>query len=149
MPKQLYHVRLSASEKKTLLNLISKGSSQARTITHAHILLAADENSALKKTEEEIAALFSVHSQTGHCVRKTYALFGLEAAISRKKRATPPVPAKITGEVEAKIIALSCSTPPEGSARWTLRLLADKAVELGFIESISHESVKHVLKKTN
>ncbi len=150
MPKHLYHVRLSASEKKKLLSLISKGSSPARTIMHAHILLAADENSSdKKKTEDQIAALFSVHKQTVHFVRKTYALSGLEAAILRKKRDKPPIDPKITGEVEAKIIALSCSEPPEGRAKWTLRLLADKAVELGYIESISHESVNHVLKKTN
>lgn len=150
MPKQLYHVRLSDSEKKKLLSLISKGSSSARTIMHANILLAADENSSSgKKTEAEIAAIYSVHYQTVHFVRKTYALFGLETAISRKKRVTPPTEPKITGEVAAKIIALSCSEPPVGRARWTLRLLADKAVELGYIESISHESVNHVLKKTN
>lgn len=82
-------------------------------------------------------------------VRKTYALFGLEAAIFRKKRVKPPTEPKITGEVEAKIIALSCSEPPVGRARWALRMLADKAVELGYIESISHESVNHVPKKTN
>ncbi|MDO9535185.1 MAG: helix-turn-helix domain-containing protein [Bacillota bacterium] len=115
---------------------------------HANILLAADENSFKeKKTEDEIAELFNVHKQTVHTIRKEYALNGLNAAISRKKRGTPPVKPKITGEVEAKIIALSCSLPPEGRSRWTLRLLADKAVELEFIDSISHEAVSRLLKK--
>ena len=72
---------------------------------------------------------------------------GLQAALGRKKRETPPVAPKITGEVEAKIIALSCSSPPPGRSKWSLRLLADKAVELQYIDSISHEAVGRLLKK--
>jgi len=82
-----------------------------------------------------------------HNIRKQYAKKGLTATIGRKKRETPPVEPKITGEVEARIIALSCSAPPEGRSRWSLRLLADKSVELNFIDSISHEAVGRLLKK--
>ena len=74
---------------------------------------------------------------------------GLEATVFRKKRATPPVPPKVTGDVEAHIIALACSEPPEGYSKWTLRLLADKCVELNYAESLSHVTVSRVLKKTN
>ncbi len=148
MPKIKYHVCLSEKERKKLLNLISKGTATAKSIMHANILLAADENSPNgKKSEDRIAELFHVHKQTVHTIRKTYSEKGLDAALGRKRRETPPVEAKITGEVEAKIIALSCSTPPAGHARWSLRLLAEKAVELQYIDSISHEAVGRLLKK--
>jgi len=148
MPKVKYHVRLSKEERRTLLGIISKGAASARTIMRANVLLAADENSPNgKKSEIEIAALFNVHQQTVHTVRKEYYENGLDVALSRKKRETPPVEPKITGEVEAKIIALSCSTPPPGSSKWSLRLLADKAVELNYIDSISYVAIGKLLKK--
>ena len=78
-----------------------------------------------------------------------YCKNGLEATINRKKRETPPIPAKVTDEVEAHIIALACGQPPDGYSKWTLRLLANKTVELGYIESISHVTVSTILKKTN
>ncbi len=114
----------------------------------ANVLLAADENNPDgRKSEKKIAELFHVHRQTVHSIRKKYAENGLSATLGRKKRETPPVEPKITGEVEAKIIALSCSSPPEGRSRWSLRFLADKSVELNFIDSISHEAVGRLLKK--
>ena len=82
-------------------------------------------------------------------VRTSYCEKGLAATLARKKRETPPVPAKVTGDVEARIIALACGSPPEGYAKWTLRLLADKTVELGYVEDISHVTVSRILKKTN
>ena len=148
MPKLRYHVRLSESERKTLLNMVSKGSASAKSIMHANVLLAADENGeGGRKSEAEIAQLFHVHPQTVHAIRQLYSEKGLQAALGRKKRKTPPVAPKITGEVEAKIIALSCSSPPPGRSRWSLRLLADKAVELQYIDSISYEAVGRLLKK--
>ncbi|MCF2938350.1 IS630 family transposase [Paenibacillus alkaliterrae] len=143
-----YPVRLSIEEQTSLQAVISKGKSSARAIRRAHILLAADENrpgGTLK--EQEIAERMQVHVNTVHTTRKAYVKQGWEAAIGRKQRVTPPVAPKVTGEVEAKIIALSCSTPPTGRSRWTLDLLADRAVELKYIDSISHESVRQVLKK--
>jgi hypothetical protein len=141
-------VSLTTDEREELLSLVSKGTSSARTIMHANVLLAADENNPSgRKSEVEIAEIFHVNQQMVHTIRKKYSEDGLSGAISRKKRKTPPVEPKVTGEVEAKIIALSCSTPPEGRAKWSLRLLADKAVELEYIDSISHETVGRPLKK--
>jgi len=148
MPKTKYHVRLSQEERNILLNLVSKGSTPAKSIMHANVLLTADENNPSgRKNEAEIAKLFHVNQQTVHTIRKRYSEEGLDAAIGRKKRETPPVEPKITGEVEAKIIALRCSAPPTGRSKWSLRLLADKAVELQYIDSISHEAVGRLLKK--
>ncbi|MDA8233800.1 MAG: helix-turn-helix domain-containing protein [Clostridia bacterium] len=148
MPKIKYHVHLSKKERTALLDIVSKGSASARSIMRANVLLAADENNPNgKKSELEIAELFNVHQQTVHTIRKEYSEKGLDAALSRKKRETPPVEPKITGEVEAKIIALSCSPPPAGRSRWSLRLLADKSVELQYVDSISHEAVGRLLKK--
>jgi hypothetical protein len=148
MPKNKYHVRLTKNARRILLDIVSKGSASAKEIMHANILLAADENSSkIRKREADIATLFHVNPQTVHSVRRRYSEAGIEAAINRKKRDTPPVEPKITGEVEARIIALSCGTPPQGRARWSLRLLADKAIELQIIDSISHEAISRLLKK--
>jgi transposase len=148
MPKIRYHVRLKKKERAKLLDIVSKGKTSAKGIMHANVLLSADENSSEPhKNEVEIANLFHVNQQTVHTIRQRYSKGGLEAAINRKKRDTPPVEPKITGEVEAKIIALSCGSPPQGRSRWSLRLLADKAVELQYIDSISHEAVGRLLKK--
>ena len=115
---------------------------------HAHVLLHADENDVGKrKSEVEIAQLLHVNQQTVHTIRRKYAEKGLDAALGRKKREIPPITPKITGEIEARIIALSCSDPPTGRSKWSLRLLADKSVELQYIESISHEAVGRLLKK--
>lgn len=148
MPKIKNHVCLSADERNTLQSLVTKGSATAKSIMHANILLAADENNVYgRKSEIEIAELFHVSKQTVHTIRHQYSEKGLDAAIGRKRRETPPIEPKITGEVEAKIIALCCSTPPAGRAKWSLRILADKAVELQYIDSISHEAVGRLLKK--
>ncbi len=150
MPKSKNHVRLPAADRKSLQEIVNKGSSTARTILHANVLLVADEGNAKgRMSEAQIARLLHVSRQTVHSIRQQYSEQGLALAIHRKKRETPPVPAKITGDVEARIIALSCSEPPQGRARWTLRLLADKAVELEYIESISYVAVGNVLKKTS
>lgn len=148
MQKKKYHVELTKEEKDRLYGIISKGTATARIIMRANVLLAADENNPSgKKSEAEIANHFHVHQQTVHTVRREYSELGLEAAIHRKKRDTPPVQPKITGDVEARIIALSCSSPPPGRSKWSLRLLADKSIELGYIDSISHEAVGRLLKK--
>lgn len=148
MPKIKTHVYLTVDERNFLQSLIKKGTATAKSIMHANVLLAADENNIHgRKSEIEIAELFHISKQTVHTIRQLYSNEGLKAAIGRKNRETPPVEPKITGEVEAKIIALCCSSPPEGRARWSLRLLADKAVELQYIESISHEAVGRLLKK--
>jgi len=115
---------------------------------HANVILATDENNPTgKMTEAEVAEQFHVNKQTVHTIRRAFSENGLDAALGRKKRMTPPVEAKITGDIEAKIIALSCSTPPAGRAKWSLRLLAERTVELQYLDSISHEAVGRLLKK--
>lgn len=149
MPVIKYRVILTDKERSKLARIISKGTASAKSIMHAHVLLNADEGNSQKRSEKEIAKLLHINAQTVHTIRKTYATEGLDAAVGRKKRQTPPIQPKITGDVEAKIIALSCSEPPEGRSKWTVRLFADRVVELQIIESISHESVFRILKKTN
>ena len=149
MPVIKYRVILTDKERNKLIKVITKGSASAKMIMHANVLLAADEGNTKKQSEKEIANMYRINSQTVHTIRKTYATQGLDAALGRKKRKTPPIQPKITGDVEAKIIALSCSEPPEGRSKWTLRLLTDKVIELQIVESISHESVYRLLKKTN
>ena len=149
MPSVKYVIELSDADRKTLLDIVAKGSSSARTILRSNILLASDRNAKKRMTVAQIAEAYHTTPTTVQNVRTSYANEGLEATIYRKKRKTPPVPAKVTGEVEAHIIALACSEPPEGYERWTVRLLADKCVELSCVESLSHMTVSRILKKTN
>ena len=149
MPSIKYVIELSNQEKIRLMEIVKKGNSPARTILRANILLASDKQNDKYMTVSEIANAYRTTPTTVQTVRASYCKKGLEATITRKKRETPPIPAKVTGEVEAHIIALACGQPPEGYSRWTLRLLADKTVELGYIESISHVTVSNILKKTN
>ena len=149
MPKVLYVVDLSENERAKLLSIVNKGKASAKRILHANILLAADINNPNKISAPVIAERYHVHRQTVQTVRKTYATEGLEAALGRKKRKVPPVEPKLTGDVEARIIALCCSDPPSGYERWTLRLVAEEAIKLEIIPSISHMSVGRILKKTN
>lgn len=149
MPSIKYVIELSNQEKVRLMEIVKKGNSPARTILRANILLASDKQSDKYMTVSEIANAYRTTPTTVQTVRASYCKKGLEATITRKKRETPPIPAKVTGEVEAHIIALACGQPPEGYSKWTLRLLANKTVELGYIESISHVTVSTILKKTN
>ena len=149
MPSIKYVIELSNQEKVRLMEIVKKGNSPARTILRANILLASDKQSDKYMTVSEIANAYRTTPTTVQTVRASYCKNGLESTIKRKKRETPPIPAKVTGEVEAHVIALACGQPPEGYSRWTLRLLADKTVELGYIESISHVTVSNILKKTN
>ena len=147
MPSLKYIIELSDQDKAELIDIVTKGKSPARTILRANILLASDRRNERYMTVSEISKAYHTTPTTVQTVRTSYCERGLEATINRKKRETPPVPAKVTGEVEAHVIALACGEPPEGYSRWTLRLLADKAVELGYIESISHVTISTILKK--
>ena len=149
MPSIKYLIELSNQEKVRLMEIVKKGNSPARTILRANILLASDKQSDKYMTVSEIANAYRTTPTTVQTVRASYCKKGLEATITRKKRETPPIPAKVTGEVEAHIIALACGQPPEGYSKWTLRLLANKMIELGYIESISHVTISTILKKTN
>ena len=146
MPKK-YIVRLSDEERQQLTELISKGKTAAYKIRHAHILLKADADGPAW-TDERIAESFAVSLNTVMGVRQRLVEQGLEAALTRKKQAHPSRQPRLDGEGEARLIALRCSAPPDGHARWTLRLLADQAVALEIVEAISYETVRRTLKKT-
>lgn len=147
MPSVKYIIELSDADRKTLQEVVSKGKSSAKAILRANILLASDRNNKRHMTVAEIAETYHTTPTTVQNVRTSYANNGLETTIARKKRETPPVPPKVTGDVEVHIIALACGDPPEGYEKWTLRLLADKCVELNYAESLSHMTVSRILKK--
>ena len=145
-----YVVSLEEEERKELLRLIHTGKGAAKKLSHARILLHADQASPESRwTDKEIAAALEVSVDTVERVRRRFVEEGLEAAIERKPSVRAPRQPVIDGEAEAKLIALCCGSPPEGRARWTLRLLADKLVELEIVEQVSHETVRVTLKKTN
>jgi transposase len=150
MQQKKYHVRLTETEKKRLLETTKKGNHPARQIIRANILLQLDESDPAKTIREqgEIATQCGCRIALVYRVSKQYEREGIDRVLNRKVRQTPPVPPIVTGEVEAKIIALCCGEPPEGYSRWTLRLLGSKAVELGIVEHISAPTVGKILKKT-
>ena len=150
--KKKYVVKLTKDGRGRLCDLISAGVASARMLNRARVLLKADtgkhagERSAL--TDREIAGMLETSRATVARVRERFFRQGLDAALERS------LPARLykkslDGRAEARLIALACSGAPEGRDRWSMRLLADKAVELGIIESVSHETVRKTLKKTN
>jgi transposase len=141
MPAAKYIVELTADEREQLLAIIRRGKTGARKITRSRILLKADE----RLTDEQIASALEVGSATVGRVRQRFVEEGLENALGERARA--PKRRKLSAKQEAHLIAVACSKAPEGRARWTLRLLADRIVELGFAESYSHEQVRRLLKK--
>lgn len=142
MPAAKYIVKLKPAERKQLLELLRRGKSSARKMSRARILLKADE----RMIDEQIAEALHVGSATVGRVRQRFVEEGLENALSERPR--PGGSRKFTGKQEAHLIATACSKAPEGHSQWTLRLLADKVVELGFVETCSHEAIRQVLKKT-
>jgi hypothetical protein len=144
-----YVVRLSAEERQQLETLIRKGKSPAQRLLKARILLKADvsEDSEGWSDSRIIEALETSVSMV-YRVRKQMVEEGLEAVLSRKAPAAPAVARIFDGEKEARLIALACSKPPEGYARWSLRLLESKVVELGIVEAASDSTIQRVLKKT-
>ncbi len=149
MPKRKYVIELSNKERMLLTKIVKTGKSPARVILRANILLHSDSTVTKPLSVAATADLFQTTPTTVQNVRTSYAESGLDGALYRKKRTVPPVKPKVDGNVEAHIIALCCSNPPEGYERWTVRLLADKCVELGYVDSISHMTVSRTLKKTN
>lgn len=139
-----YIVTLTDAERAELGKLISTGKGAARRLAHARILLKADQG----LTDERIAAEVEVGRATVERVRKRFVEEGLAASLD-PRRPESPREHKIDGEVEAHLVALACSSPPEGKARWSLRLLADKLVELEYLPEVSHETVRQALKQTS
>jgi transposase len=143
-----YVVRLGLEEREALELLVKKGKTQAYRIKHANILLAVDRDGP-DWSDEEAAEAFGCHVNTVSNVRQRFVEQGLEAALERKKQKSPSRERILDGEKEARLIALACSAPPQGRSRWTLQLLADKLVALKVVESISDQTVRRTLKKTN
>jgi transposase len=149
MPAKRYKVTLEPDERRDLEKLISRGKGAARRLAHARILLHADQGAGWPgKIDAEIAEAVGVSVATIERVRQRFVEEGLEVALSPR----PPrrlYPRKLDGEAEARLIALACSPPPEGQARWTLRMLAERMVVLGHVETVSHETVRTTLQQTN
>jgi hypothetical protein len=144
-----YIVRLSAEERTTLSKLIHSGRGQARIFTRARILLKADQSTdGPSWSDEEISNALDVTVQSIERIRKQLIEEGFDAVLSRREYKQKVSRKKIDGDVEAHLIAICCGEPPLGRTRWTLRLLADKIVELGYIDTISHEAIRQTLKKT-
>ena len=141
-----YIVRLTVEERKELENLVKKGKIQAYRIKHANILLAVDAEGP-NLSDQSSVGIFGCHQNTVRNVRQRFVEQGLEAALERKKRDKPPRELKIDGEKEAQLIAMACSQPPAGRAKWTLKMLAEKLVELDVVDAISDQTVRRALKK--
>jgi len=148
MPKKLYVISIDAHDRSTLEKIVSSGKSTAKEILRANILLNSDTSDCrIPVKTRELAALLNTSPTTIQNVRREFFKSGLDITLKRRKRESPPVSPKVDGEFEARLIALSCQQPPAGYAKWNLRLLADKCIELGYIESVSHMTVSRVLKK--
>ena len=149
VPDKKYRIELTTEEQQELKALVSKGRVAAYKQTHARILLLSDE--ARKDggmTDEEVARSLQIASATVERVRRRCVEEGIESALGRREQQRRR-PKKLDGAAEAHLIALSCGEPPEGRARWTLRLLADRLVECELVDSIHPETVRKTLKKTN
>ncbi len=144
-----YIVTLSKDEREALGGLTSKGKNKSQKILNALILLGCDEGEYQMKrsTNEEIARVLNISMKKIDRVKKRFVKKGIDVALKGITSSRIYVK-KADGDFEAHLVAVSCSEPPEGFARWSLRLLADKVVELGYIDSISHEAVRGILKKT-
>lgn len=142
-----YPVVLTREERKGLDAIMRKDGYNGQQRKRAAILLALDESEGQSREQTEIADVLKVSVSTIHNTSKAFAEGSIEGAISRKKRATPPVPSKIDGEVEARIITMACSKAPDGHARWTLRLLEDKVAEADDLPNLSDNTIGRLLKK--
>jgi hypothetical protein len=144
-----YVVKLDAAERNRLQALLSKGKSSAKQLLKARILLKADASGHGEGwSDGRIVEALDTNMSMVTRVRQQFVEEGLEAVLSRKQRESPARTPIFDGEKEARLTALACSTPPEGHARWTLRLLEDKVVELGIVEAASDSTIGRVLKKT-
>ncbi len=142
------HIYLKVNERTELEQLIKSGRHPAQMIGRARALLLLDRSQGSKRTIEAVSEAALVSPGTVHNVKRRYFAEGVAGVLAEKPRPGRQ-PYKMTGDVEAQLIALACSDPPEGYDRWTLRLLADRLVALDLVESISHVAVGDTLKKTN
>ena len=147
MPQKRYIVRLTAQEREVCQQTVRKLNGSSEKVRRAQILLKADADGPAW-TDQRVAEAFSCRTKTVENIRQRCVQEGFEQALERKRRASPPVPKLLDGEQESQVIALRLGPPPKGYANWSLRLLARRVVELGVVESISHETIRRTLKKT-
>jgi transposase len=149
--KRKAQIKLKVKERAELERFCSTGVHSVRLVNRARIILALDTSGGrTAERQEAISERLGVSRQTVNNARSDFqAAESLSIFLQRKKRETPPVPPKVTGEIEARIIALACGKAPKGYARWTLRLLAEKSVELHYSKSLSHMTISRLLKKRN
>ncbi len=145
--RKKYIVRLTDDERDILRSVVKKLKGSSQKARRAQMLLKADAEGP-NWTDKQIAEAFSCRTKTVENVRQKFVTEGFDSSLNRKKRDTPPRTKLLDGEREARVIALRLGKPPEGYANWSLRLLADKAIELEIVESISYETVRRTLKKT-
>lgn len=143
-----YIITLTKEEREELITLVNKGKIAGYKIKHANILLKADEGEyGPSWTDAQIAEAYNVHETTVRNVRMRFVEKGIEKALNREEQLNRK--RKFDGDVEAKLIAVACSKPPEGYSKWSVRLLADKIVEMEILEEVSHTAVHNTLKKMN
>lgn len=149
MPAEKYRVELTVEERGELLSVVKRGKGGAAQVRRANILLAVDvgEHADLRMSEAEAAKAYRASAKTVFNLKKKLVTEGFEGVLERKRRPAPGN-VKVDGELEAKIIAIACTDAPDGHDHWTVRLLADKVVELGYVESICPATVANHLKKT-
>jgi len=149
MPAKRYVVTLTPVERDRLEALTRAGKRSARAITRARILLLADQGEGGPSWEDRrVADALGCGHRTAERIRERFVTEGLDAALAAKSRATPPREPVLDGAAEARLIALACSSTPDGRKAWTLRMLAGKLVELEVVDAVSHETVRRTLKKT-
>lgn len=143
-----YRVTLTGAERADLEQLLSSGKAAARKLTHARILLLADDSLGNQRPDDEIVAALGISLRTVSRVRHQLVTEGLEVALLRRPQPVRPDKIKIKGNVEQRLVELACSDPPKGRCHWTLQLLADELVVLGLVPKVSTETVRQALKKT-
>jgi transposase len=151
MSKIFYRVTLTQEERSMLITLTKTGKHSSRKVVHGLILLNSDESEfseSKKKTNKSIADFLNISERTVERIKKRFVEEGFESALEDKP-IEREYKRKVDGDTEARLIALSCSKAPAGFSRWSLRMLAEKIVELEYVESISHETIRRSLKKTN
>lgn len=143
-----YRVTLTAEERADLQQMVSSGKAAARKLTHARILLLADDALGDEHSDEEIVTALGTGLRTVSRIRRQLVTEGLDVALLRRRQPPRPDKIKIKGDVEQRLIELACSDPPQGRCHWTLQLLADELVALGLVDRIGIETVRQALKKT-
>jgi DNA-binding transcriptional LysR family regulator len=143
-----YRVTLTEDERAQLTQMVSSGKAAARKLTHARILLLADDSLGEEHADEQIVAALGTSLRTVSRVRQQLVTQGLDFALLRRRQPPRPDKVKIKGDIEQRLVELACSDPPQGRCHWTLQLLADELVVLGLVDRVGLETVRQALKKT-